>query len=119
MRQTDLPPDAVPDEPRPWEGPGAVRRDREPHRGGLLLALGRAGSLCALLTPVLILPGLVALSLGLTVWVLARQDLAKMRAGLMDPAGRKQAGRARRHGLVAALFAAAWLALWVALLRRL
>ena len=31
-------PEFVDADPRPWEQPGAVRRDREPHRGGLLLA---------------------------------------------------------------------------------
>ena len=44
-----------------------MRRDREPHRGGVLLTLGRVGSLCAMATPVLVLPGVVGLSLGLTV----------------------------------------------------
>jgi hypothetical protein len=111
--------DVDPNDFRPWEQPGAVRRDREPHRGPLLLLLGRIGSLCAMLTPVLVVPGVVGLSLGLTVWLLAGADLAKMRAGLMDPAGRQQSERARWHGLVAALFAACWLVIAVTLLVRL
>jgi len=32
-----------PDDDRPWERLGAVRRDREPHRGGLLQSLALAG----------------------------------------------------------------------------
>jgi hypothetical protein len=30
------------DDERPWEEPGAVRRDCEPHRSGLLVGLGAA-----------------------------------------------------------------------------
>lgn len=104
---------------RPWEEPGAVRRDREPHRGGRLLTLARVGSLCAMATPVLFVPGVVGVGLGVTVWLLARADLAKMRAGLMDPDGRKLAERARLHGVVASAFAGAWLVIDAVLLTRL
>jgi predicted Zn finger-like uncharacterized protein len=56
------------------------RRDAEPHRGGLVLALGIGaivGSFCAPF-------GLV---LGVLAWVLGRSDLNKMKKGEMDPAG--------------------------------
>src|SRR5262245_17843931 len=36
-------------EPRPWERPGAVRRDRVPHRSGWLLLLGLAALACGLI----------------------------------------------------------------------
>jgi hypothetical protein len=82
----------------------------------MLLVLGRIGSLCAMLTPVLLLPGVVAIYLGVTVWRSAREDLTKMQKGLMDPAGRRLTERARRHGWVAALFIVSWLFLAAILL---
>jgi hypothetical protein len=36
-----------PDDPRPWEQPGAVRRDVEPHRGRPLLVFGSVALLYA------------------------------------------------------------------------
>jgi hypothetical protein len=54
-----------------------------------------------LLSPLI---GFVAgVSLGLTVWVLAGRDLAKMDAGLMDPDGRRVTKSARRLGLAGVL----------------
>jgi hypothetical protein len=47
----------------------------QPHRGGLILALGILGFiLCQLLGPV--------------AWILGKQDLQAMDAGQMDPEGR-------------------------------
>jgi hypothetical protein len=37
------------DELQPWEEPGGVRRDCEPHRRHLLLWLGYASAACGLL----------------------------------------------------------------------
>jgi hypothetical protein len=106
----DLPePVASGEDDRPWERPGAVRRDCEPHRGALLRVLKSAcgfsilgGFLCA---PV----ALVALGVGLTTWRLARRDLRAMRAGRMDPAGMPLAVEARRTGCAAVLFPILWL----------
>jgi hypothetical protein len=77
----------APDDPRPWERPGAVRRDCAPHRGNLLRQLGRASGALGVLSMVLVLPALVSIALGVAVCLLARHDLAQMRAGLMDPSG--------------------------------
>ena len=79
---------------RPWEQPGAVRRDCEPHRGDVLLGLGRISLACGLLSLCLCVPAAISVPLGLVVWLLAERDLAKMAAGQMDPAGREltQAG---------------------------
>jgi hypothetical protein len=90
-------------EDRPWERPGAVRRDCVSHRGPLLRALSAAALLlvllsfaAAILSPlmarplgVLLLALLWSAGLGLavTTYALARRDLALMAAGLMDPAG--------------------------------
>jgi hypothetical protein len=88
MTDPDRRPDADPDEPRPWERPGAVRRDVEPHRGQMLMLLGLASGFLALSAPmVAMLPSLVSFPVGVTVVVLARRDSARMHAGHMDPEG--------------------------------
>ena len=103
--EPDRPPDPDAAEARPWEQPGVVRRDCEPHRGGMLRGLGIVSLILPLafllLSPLL---GFVAgVSLGLTVWVLAGRDLAKMDAGLMDSDGRRATKSARRLGLAGVL----------------
>jgi hypothetical protein len=82
------------DDLHPWDRAGAVRRDCEPHRGHLLLVLGYAGAACGLLS-CLFLPGIGAVVLGVAVEAMARADLAKMRQGRMDPAGKAATERAR------------------------
>jgi hypothetical protein len=79
---------------QPWDRAGAVRRDCEPHRAHLLLVLGYAGAACGLLS-CLFLPGLGAVVLGIAVEAMARTDLAKMRQGRMDPAGKAATERGR------------------------
>jgi hypothetical protein len=114
MTDADLPPEA--DDPRPWLQPGAVRRDCEPHRGGLLRGLGIV-SLVVPFAGLVISPaiGIVAgVSLGLTIWVLAGRDLAKMDAGVMDPNGRRQTRSSRRWALAGVLVSVGLLVLVVA-----
>jgi hypothetical protein len=54
--------DDFPEDDRPWERPGAFRRDGEPHRGDLLIFLARlsvvfsALSLCLVPLAVIVLP---------------------------------------------------------------
>jgi hypothetical protein len=105
---------------RPWEMPGACRRDCEPHRGRFLWWLGIAafapGTLCFIpLVGGLFSP--LCLALGLPVWLLARHDLALMRQGLMDPRGRAATDEAATLGVsavaVALVSAVAWGSLWV------
>jgi hypothetical protein len=57
--------------------------------------------LCAWLTLLLWVPGFVGLGLGITVWVLADRDLAAMRSGLKDPAGRRDTQEARAYAIPA------------------
>ena len=90
-----------------------MRRDCEPHRGPLLAGMGNitlfAGglTLCAAGIPLLL-----ALPLGIATWVMANNDLAKMRTGEMEDQGRVQTEGARTNaaiGIVMALFfAAGW-----------
>jgi hypothetical protein len=82
---------------RPWEQPGAFRLDCEPHRGGLLSALGQASLLLGVLALFCLVPSVLGLAVGVPTWVLARRDLGQMEAGLMDPRGwrKTQAGLER------------------------
>jgi hypothetical protein len=91
-----------------------VRRDCEPHRGGLLLGLGLSSFLLGLAAATLVVPGLVALPLGLVTWRLVGRDLEAMRAGRMDPAGRSWTRVARWDGLGGAVVAVCGWALFLA-----
>jgi hypothetical protein len=73
------------DDPRPWERPGAMRPDCAPHRGEPRMRPGRMSFDRALPTPVLILPGLAALPLGVLTGALGRRGLGKRRAGSRHP----------------------------------
>jgi hypothetical protein len=53
---------------------GGGNRNFEPHRGGLVLTLGILGLCCCFI-------------LGIVAWVMAAEDLKKMRDGRMDPSG--------------------------------
>jgi hypothetical protein len=91
-------------DPRPWEGPGALRRDVEPHRGATLRLLGGAGAAlgtlavpCAAAGGCSLLASLLAGAFLVLSWVLSagvlwasRTDLALIRRGAMDPAGTRQ-----------------------------
>ncbi len=102
------------DADRPWERPGVVRRDCEPHRGPLLQGLAWAslgGSAVALglvvgafsnshLVRLVLLAAAGAVVtvtpvLALVARILSGRDIARMRAGLMDPGGEAPAQLAR------------------------
>jgi hypothetical protein len=79
---------------RPWERRGEVRRDCEPHRGGLVLTLGIMSIvLGAVGIPFVCCWGFGALSaavglgLGIPAWIMGHRDLAMMREGVKDPVG--------------------------------
>jgi hypothetical protein len=78
------------DDRRPWEQPGAVRRDCDPHRGTWLLLAGSAAVVCA----VLLAPA--GLVLALVTGRACAADLARMGGGRMDPAGEKTTELAAR-----------------------
>ncbi len=68
-----------------------IRRDVEPHRGGLILGLGISSivsifgiCICGAFMP------LIQIGLGIASWVMGRGDLRKMEQGSMDPDGRGQ-----------------------------
>jgi hypothetical protein len=64
----------------------------------------------------LVVPGLVALLVGVVVAVLARRDLRLMRAGLMEPTGWEPTAAAlRRSNLAAMIPLGLWLGLMAAM----
>lgn len=77
-------------EVRPWEMPGAVRRDCESHRAELLSWLAPVAFWASLFIPCTAgISGLVGLPLAVGVCRMARADLGRMDRGLMDPDGRE------------------------------
>ena len=62
----------------------------EPHRGGAILALGIIG---------LVVCGIC----GIIAWVMANTDLAKMKAGRMDPAGESMTQAGKILGIIASV----------------
>ncbi len=89
---------------RPWEYPELGRRDAEPHRAGMILAMAIASMVvaplaicCSFLGAILTIPGL---ALGITAWRMAHVDLKKMHAGTMDRRGRPTVQAARVCAIV-------------------
>jgi predicted RNA-binding Zn-ribbon protein involved in translation (DUF1610 family) len=60
----------------------------QPHRGGIILALGLGGLVVSLPCALICFPfGLVCIPLGIAAWLMANYDLRAIAAGQMDPAG--------------------------------
>jgi hypothetical protein len=103
---------------RPWERPGAVRRDCQPHRDRLLLALGDASLLLGALSLPLGFPAVAGAGLGAAAWALASRDLKRMQARLMDPDGLSGTALARNRALLGLILSLYALALWACFLVR-
>jgi hypothetical protein len=93
-----------------------AHRDADSHRGPLLRTLGNiclaAGGLSICLFGLGIL---VSLPLGIVTWVLANNDLGRMRSGAMDPSGREATESGRTGailGIVLGIIFAAGYAFW-------
>jgi hypothetical protein len=74
-----------------------LRRDLEPHRGGLILALGilsLVGISCC---------GAVGLPFGIAAWAMGQADIRKMDAHQMDPQGRGTTNAGKVCGIVGSL----------------
>jgi hypothetical protein len=69
----------------PWERPGCFRMDCERHRGNLLSRL----ALASFLLSVSCCGSFLGIPLGFWCWRMAKQDLAKMKVGLIDRRGKK------------------------------
>lgn len=91
-------------EERPWEGPDGQRRDRLPHRGGLLLTLATVSALVPLLALctcfLVVLFGFIGIGLGVGTVYAARSDLRRMREGIMETTGRRATIAAMVLGII-------------------
>jgi hypothetical protein len=111
--------DLVGDDDGPvWDAAGWLRRDCEPHRGGWVAFLGNASAvLAALALPSCGVTAVLALPLGIAAWVMANDDLPKLRSGRMDPAGEPatDAGRsaAMTGTLISGVVGAGFLVYWL------
>ena len=106
--------DDEPDDDRPWERPGALRRDYEPHRGLILIGLGALSLGLGLISIFLFAPAVVAVLLGIQTCRMAKQDLSEMKAGRMDPAGRPVTLRAIDMARASIIVGALGIAWWAA-----
>jgi hypothetical protein len=88
---------------RPWERPGALRRDCESHRGGLIWFLGTVSSILDCLGFCSGFTAVPALALGITAWCMARRDLDKMDLGLMERDGRLATLDGRRYAMLGSI----------------
>ena len=82
------------EEPRPWEEPGAVRRDVAPHMGELLRWLATISLACSASGVLLVIPAVVGVLLGSGTASLAERDPDWMGCGKLDPGGRAQTHQA-------------------------
>lgn len=97
----------------PWEEPGCFRLDCEPHRGEFLKVIASVSVAVSFLSicPLTYIAVILALPLSLSIWFLARHDLALMRKGQIDPNGEGLTDAARRisfGAFVAAVIVAAF-----------
>lgn len=90
----------------------SVRRACNPHRGKLLWSLGMAGMALGGLSIAFFPLALLAGPLSLTAWCLARLDLARIRAGFMDPNGERLTYEACNDGSAGMILTCAGLVLW-------
>lgn len=77
---------------RPWERghPAMVRRDCDPHRGGLVLGLGIIGLILSCFFFCYGLPALAGVPISIAAMVMGRSDLKRMKLGEVDPMGQGQ-----------------------------
>jgi hypothetical protein len=96
----------------PWEEPGAVRRDCEPHRGPFLYHLASIGFVAAALSLICPLFAVISVPFLLVLRALAGRDLRLMDAGRMDPGGWKLTEGVRKAATRYLLIPVLGLVLW-------
>jgi hypothetical protein len=82
----------------------ALRRDCDPHRGGLILALGVIG----LVASFLYIFALVGLPLSIAAWTMAETDLKRIKARTMDPEGKANTQAGKVCGIFGTLIGSLW-----------
>jgi hypothetical protein len=88
-----------PDEPRPWERQGVVRRDVAPHRANWLMLLATVAVLLGVSSFLIVVTGWPGFLLAVLVRHLADVDLAGMQAGRVAPEGRAETEAARNRAV--------------------
>ncbi len=76
-----------PPAPPTFQQPFQSQQMLKPHRGGVVLALGILGIV-------------VCFICGIIAWVMGKNDLQEMEAGVMDPSGRDITNAGRIYGLI-------------------
>src|SRR5262249_20805285 len=99
---------------RPWELPGAVRRDCALHRGNWLVLFAVIAFVFGIMSCML-LPALIAVPLGIGSWILAERDLVRIRMGKMDPSGWKATENACAWARAAITLGLGFCAIWALL----
>jgi LSD1 subclass zinc finger protein len=93
---------------RDWERPGALRRDCEPHRGGLILTLGVVGLVASFLH----ILAVIGLPLCISAWSMAQTDLKLMERGFMDRQGMSNTQAGRVCGIFGTVIGSLWMILF-------
>jgi LSD1 subclass zinc finger protein len=91
-----------------WERRGAVRRDCDPHRGGLILTLGIVGLVASFLH----ILAIVGLPLSIAAWTMAQTDIKQINEGLMDPQGLSNTQAGRVCGIFGTVIGCLWVSLF-------
>jgi hypothetical protein len=100
---------------RPWEPRQDHGEYPQPHRAKAIQTLGTLSMVCAgLVLCCGLLTSLTGLTCGITGWVMANRDLAKMSAGTMDPRGRRKTRNGRTHAIIGIILNIAVILLGVA-----
>jgi len=100
------------DEGLPRKRRRRMRLDCEPHRGDLVRLLGTASLVLGVVALCGGVTGLVGLPMGIAAWKMARDDLAKMRAGLMDRRGEKKTRRGGDNAVFGILLSLLFVAIY-------
>ena len=79
----------------------------------MLLLLGGTAAVLGCAAVGLAAPGVVALPLGMTIWVTARRDLIEMREGRRDPTGAARTDAARQWAMLGTLATIAGWVFWI------
>ena len=87
-----------------WERPGAVRRDCESHRAGLIVPLAVVGLMLSWLH----ILAVIGIPLCFTVWRMSKADLQKMHAGQMDPQGMSSTLFGKRWSVIGMVVGSFW-----------
>jgi len=75
----------------------------KPHRGTTVLVLGILGLV-------------VCVICGIIAWVMGKNDLREMDAGIMDPSGRGTTNAGKICGMISVILACVGLAIWLLLM---